>query len=173
MSVSNSKGAGPSGLDQALQLIQVCKDPQKYAELLDPLKKSAKDARQAWQKVEVAGEIHAALAQAKTDRDAAAALLVKAEQDAKKKKADQDREYSAKLDSLRQRERGFASQKNEQEADMAKREGALKTLSVQLESRKTELDKGQSALNSATKKLEQDRSTVEHRFEAMKEAFNG
>lgn len=172
MSLSGNKGAPPAGLDQALRLIEICKDPDKYASLLDPLKKSSADARKAWQEVGLAGDIHKLHEAAEVDRETAAKELEDAKQASQKRLAELDREYTVKAKNLRQRQQDFDAERNKAADDLVSRSRDLDERAKKLLQAETKLVADRKALEADQQQLAKDQAEVERRLAPFKEVIN-
>ena len=173
MSLSAPKNATPSGLDQALTLIEAIRDVKKYKELLDPIKESVDKANERWKEVAIAGDIQRLRDEAEQASGAAKQTLKDAEAAAKQRLADLDREYSLKSAAVREKEQAMIVANKQRDAEMTKREKAAAAYAEALDRQAQQLAADQAALTKAHDKLKEDQKEVTKRFAAMKEAFDG
>lgn len=176
MSVSVTKytpTVSVKGLEDALHLLDMCRDPAKYEEMLKPLLKARDEANEEWAKVKIAGNINNKLEKADKELAKARETREKAEQEIADKKARFDADFAAKTGDLRQRENSFAARQQSWDQQAANQEAELKKRASELDRRERELTEKEHKLEEAQEKLAAERASVEQRFRALKEAFDG
>tara|TARA_R110000822_G_scaffold49674_11_gene130102 strand:- start:867 stop:1388 length:522 start_codon:yes stop_codon:yes gene_type:complete len=173
MGVSSTSKRAPSGLDQALTLLDAIQNAQRYEEMLKPLQEAAATADAAYERLGLAGDVVALRQAAFKDAEAAKAARSDADAEATARLSKLDREYSLKTADLRTREQAFNATKEKLTAELKDLERALINRTAAFNEQQAVQNKEKAELAQGQIELERDRTEVAHKFAALKEAFNG